>query len=39
MFHDMQVPYASIQKMGYISFEYIVTGEGNVRVEVKEHWF
>lgn len=35
MFNDIQVPYASKEKLGYISFEYIVTGEGNVRVEVK----
>lgn len=28
MFNDIQVPYASKQKLGYVSFKYIVTGKG-----------
>lgn len=35
MFNDIQVPYASNQKLRYIGFEYIVSREGNIRAEVK----
>lgn len=35
MFNEIQVPSASKQKLWYVSFEYIVTGEVNIRVEEK----